>query len=130
MKKKFFCVFLIKKKVKKMWNSRFLCMNIGGSRGARAPLSWEKFGWFYRESLKHDWSGPPLGKVLDPPLMDIWIGAKCPVAIMTFALEKFCVWKARIDPEDHIKWNINFFHSECNSVLCAIDSMIFVNQLK
>ena len=31
-------------------------------------LSWEKFGWLYRESLKHDWSGPPLGKVLDPPL--------------------------------------------------------------
>ena len=58
---------------------------IGGSRGpggARAPLLWEKFGWLYRESLKHDRrgpplrsvSGPPLGKVLDLPLeILIWL---------------------------------------------------------
>ena len=31
----------------------------------------KKFGCLYRESLKHDWSGPPLRSVSGPPLMKI-----------------------------------------------------------
>ena len=48
----------------------------GRFRGPGPPLFWEIFGWLYRESLKHDRSGPPLRqsvgphlwKFLDPPL--------------------------------------------------------------
>ena len=47
---------------------------IGGFRGPRGPgppLLGKKFGCLYRESLKRDWSGPPLRSVSGPPLMKI-----------------------------------------------------------
>ena len=43
----------------------------GFSGGLSPPLFWGKFGCLYRESVKHDWRGPPLRQSVGPPLVKI-----------------------------------------------------------
>ena len=43
----------------------------GGWQGPGPPFLGKTFGCLYRDSLKRDWSGPPLRSVSGPPLMKI-----------------------------------------------------------
>ena len=45
--------------------------DLRGGRGPGSHLLLKKFGCLYRESLKRDWSGPPLRSVSGHPLMKI-----------------------------------------------------------